>query len=390
MSPQSGHRPRPLAAVTILLAILVAACGGTTVPSPAGSTTPIDTPAAPAATPVPSAADVSAAFFKSITSPDFMAVEKITGTVMVGANKGVLSGSGVMSGKDSSDTLTIKTGATSQVLSTISIGDLTWTRQDPGPWLVAPKPAKPTKDFGDFLRGIASFTDLGIETRDGRRFHHLQPGGGNAIPADTVGFGTGTGAQDAAFTVDFYATDDGTPAIVEMAGTWTIVSGDVDVPASLKFDDTLSGVGTPQTVTPPDDVWVRYSSKLGYTMAHPAGWKVTTGKDKDTYLRNGKPLVYVATTPFKGSTRSFTTALRTSYQRPFGGDPDSETARTLGGQDAWRLAYRFFTSSGGQAIVVDDVTVRAGTGWEVFVITTGGDDDVSTFNAFAATFAFAK
>jgi hypothetical protein len=167
------------------------------------------------------------------------------------------------------------------------------------------------------------------------------------------------------------------------------VSGDADVPASLKFDDTLSGVGTPQTVTPPNDVWVRYTSKLGYTMAHPAGWKVTTGKVKDTYLRNGKQLVYVATTPFKGSTRSFTTALRTSYQRPFGGDPNSETARTLGGQEAWRLAYRFITTSGGQAIVVDDVTVRAGTGWEVFIITTGGDDDVSTFNAFAATFAFA-
>ena len=39
---------------------------------------------------------------------------------------------------------------------------------------------------------------------------------------------------------------------------------------------------------------------------------------------------------------------------------------------------------------MDDVTSRAGNGWEVFLATTGGTEDVAIFNQFAATFTFDK
>ena len=37
---------------------------------------------------------------------------------------------------------------------------------------------------------------------------------------------------------------------------------------------------------------------------------------------------------------------------------------------------------------VDDVTVRGRTGWEVFLVTAGGAEDIPIFDAFAASFAF--
>src|SRR4029077_18497270 len=124
-----------------------------------------------------------------------------------------------------SQTLTIKTSAASQTTSTISVGATTWSQQEDGPWLEDPKPAKPTKDFSDYLASLQSVVDLGIETIDGQQLHHLQPSGGNAVPGEYMGFVSGSGAKDPVFTVDFYATNDGTPAHVVFDGTFTYVSG---------------------------------------------------------------------------------------------------------------------------------------------------------------------
>jgi hypothetical protein len=390
-----SRRPRDRRLVTaagiMVVALLAGACGGASeAPTDAASASPsaavIATPA-PTRTPI----DISAAFLSRITAKDFKATEKVTGSVMVGSTKSVITGSGAQSGSDSRQVLTIKTGSTSQTLSNVSLGGTSWTKADPGPWIEVPKTTTPTRDFTAFLSTLTAVKDLDSEVRDGRSYHHLQPSGGNAIGAEYVGFGTGPNAKDAAFTIDFYATDDGTPVIIALAGTWTAVSGDAEVPASLTFEDALTNVGLPQTVDAPDDVWVRYTStKLGYTMAHPADMKVTNDRTEDTFSRDGQGLVYVATTPYTGSTARFASALQVSYRKPFGGAPDSVTDRTLGGQAAVRLAYKSFDRSGAPAIVVDDVTTRAGVGWEVFIVTTGGDADVATFNQFAATFAFTK
>jgi hypothetical protein len=389
MSHPTRHLLEP--PVLVLVAALVVGCGGTAAslapsPTPEASATAISAPTAS-----PSPADVSAGFLKAITAPDFSAAATFSGTIMIGDNSGTLSGTGTMTGKDSSQTLTIKTSAASQTTSTISIGPTTWSQQQDGPWLEDPKPATPTKDFSDYLADLKSVVDLGIETIDSQKLHHLQPSGGNAVPGEYMGFVSGSGAKDPVFTVDFYATDDGTPAHVVFDGTFTYVSGDTEVAASAIYDLALSEVGTPHLIAPPDDVWVRYHSKArGYTMAHPAGSKITSDKDKDTYQLSGQGRVYVAVTAFKGSTASFASALQVSYRKPFGGDPTSETERTLGGQAAIRLAYQYKNAAGQDSYIVDDVTTRAGVGWEVFLATSGGTEDVAIFNQFAATFTFDK
>ena len=111
---------------------------------------------------------------------------------------------------------------------------------------------------------------------------------------------------------------------------------------------------------------------------------------KDTYLLSGQGRVYVATTAYKGSTAGFASALKVSYRKPFGGDPSSETQRTLGGEAALRLAYQYRNAAGQDSFIVDDVTTRGGNGWEVFLATPGGTEDVAIFNQFAATFTFTK
>jgi len=375
-----------------VVALVVVACGGG-----AASVAPTDTPVpsitpTPAPTPSPSPADVSAPFLTDISSPTFSAATTLTGTIKVGATSGTLTGTGKLSGSDSEQVLTIKTASTSTVQSSISLGTKDWNKEDPGPWLEEPVPAVPKKGLDDFLHTLTGVKDLGFETRDGKKLHHLQPTAGSAIPAEFVGFANTENAKDGAFTIDFYATEDGTPAILVLAGTWTVVNGDAEAPAEVTFNVALSAVATPQTVTAPDDVWVRYHSKtLGYTMAHPADWTVTSAKDKDSYLLNGQGYVYVALSPgYKGTTAKFAADLKVSYKKPFDGDPKSETPRALGGQAAIRLVYQYTNASAQDVTIADDVTVKGTTGWEVFLVTAGGTDDIAVFDQFVSTFVFDK
>ena len=40
--------------------------------------------------------------------------------------------------------------------------------------------------------------------------------------------------------------------------------------------------------------------------------------------------------------------------------------------------------------VVDDVVSRDGTGWEVYLATAGGQEDIDIFDQFVATFTFTE
>jgi hypothetical protein len=385
------HARRRLAPVFVSLALAlgIAACG-----APATSVAPSQlATAAPSATaaptPSPSAADVSAAFVKQLVSPTFSATATLSGDMAVGPVTGDIAGSAVFSGPNSSTKLTIKVGTFEQETEAIKVGGASWSRKSPGPWLEEPaKPAgSPGTTLGDIVRAIVSVEDLGLESRDGRQLHHLRSKDGNDIPASAFGVDESS-AKDATFTLDFYATDDGTPAVMAIAGSWTQVTGATEVPTTMSFDIALDDVGEPQVINPPDDVWVRYTSDLGYTMAHPPDWTVASKKNQDTYLLNDQGYVYVAVTPYKGSTAKFASALKASYKKPFKGDPESEAATVLGGQPAVRLIYQYRNDEDQDVTIADDVVSRDGIGWEVFLATAGGPEDIDVFDTFVATFQF--
>jgi hypothetical protein len=382
---------RHVAISTLSLAIMlvVAACGGATASvAPSATPTPAATPTA-APTPSPTPVDVAAAFTRIASAPDFSAVGKIAGTVKIGPVDGEISGDGLFDGADSSGSTTLTAGTFKEVTHSVTVGSESWTRKEPGPWLVNTS-ATAGEGLDDYLRSVGTVVDLGVETYAGRELHHLQPMGGNKAAPEALGFDV-SGATDAAFTVDLYATDDGTPAIMAVTGSWTTVSGDQSIPTSMTFDLVFSDIGKPQTITAPEDVWVRFtSSKLGYTMAHPALWTVESEKDQDAYLVNGQGYVYVAIAPFKGSTATFVSGLKAAYKKPFEGDPKSETPTRLGGEAAIRLIYQFTNDSDQAVTVADDVVSRDGTGWEVYLVTAGGPEDVAVFDQFVATFEFTE
>jgi len=342
-------------------------------------------------TPSPTPIDVGAAFVEQMSARDFSAAATISGTLTVGPLEGTIDGEAAFSGGDSSMTMSITAGTTfKQETETISIGDASWSRQAPGPWLENPPASASKPSLGEFLGALSSVTVVGIETRNGKQVHHLRMSSGSDVPCASIGFDSET-AKDATCTMDFYATDTGTPAVLAVTGEWTQVSGGVEVPTKMTFDIAFSDVGKSQTITEPTDVWVRYTSaNLPYSMAHPADWTVKSTKTEDTYLLNGQGYVYVGVTPFTGSTAKFVDALKASYKKPFGGDPVSQTATTLGGVPAVRLIYQFTNDAAQDVTVADDVVSRDGTGWEVYLATGGGPEDVGVFDQFVATFQFAE
>ncbi len=370
-------------------ALAIAACG-----APATSIAPSQVAtAAPSATaaptPSPSAADVSAAFVKQLVSPTFSGTATITGDMTIGPLGGDITGSGTYNGQDSNMKLTINVGTFKQETETTKIGTSTWSRKSPGPWLEVPAKAAGARDtsLGGILRSIVTVNDVGVESRDGRQLHHLQSAEGNELAAAAFGLDE-SAAKDAEFTLDFYATDDGTPAIMAIDGSWTQVNGATGVPATMSFDLVLDNVGEPQVIDPPEDVWVRYTSDLGYTMAHPPDWTVASKKNQDRYLLNDQPYIYVAVTPYKGSTAKFANELKASYKKPFKGEPKSEAATVLGGQPAVRLIYQYRNDEDQDVTIADDVISRDGIGWEVFLATAGGPEDIDVFDQFVATFQF--
>jgi hypothetical protein len=326
----------------------------------------------------------------AISSPDFTARAAFAGTLTIGAVDGQIAGDGAFSGADSRLSQTITAGTFKQETESVTVNGTSWSRKSPGPWLEDPKKPASSNSLSEILRTLVGVTDLGLETRGGKPLHHLQMAGGGAVPAAAIGIDAPT-AKNGKATLDFYATEDGSPAVMAISGSWTQVSGTVEVPCTMAFDITFSAVGTPQTIDPPTDVWERYTSKnLGYTMAHPSDWTVQTTKKEDTYVLNDQGYVYVAKTPFSGTQAKFVAALKASYKTQLGVAPASETASTLGGEPAVRLIYEYTNDSGQDVTIADDVISRKGTGWEVFIATGGGTEDIDVFDQFVATFQFAS
>ncbi len=376
----------PIALIVVITAVLVGACEDTNpTPTPAAATLePTTAPTASA-----SAADVTDAFIKVIGSPDFSAMADISGTVSFGGAAGELSGDAIFAGPSSSMTMRIDVGGIIQETETISIGSKRWSREAPGPWL-ADADADPSEgSLSGTLSAIASVEDLGVVPRNGRPLHHLQPMGGGKIAPATIGFDV-EGATDAVFVLDFFATDAGTPAIMDISGSWTQTEGEVVLPIEIDLEFAISAVGAPQAVAPPDDVWtMSTSATFPYRMAHPADWTVESSTTEDAYAIDGQPYVYVAPQAVDDGMTidAFAAALQGFYKDDFG-EPTSQVDRELGGLPAYRLVYEFTNDQGQDVTFVDDLTVRDGTGWEVFLVTAGGAEDVSIFNQFVATFAF--
>jgi hypothetical protein len=367
--------------------MLLAACGGTTTPSPTTQPTPTV-----AATPTP--LDVRAEFIRIAADPEFSARATITGTAAFGDAEGTVEGTLRGSGDDSAQSLTIGFAGASQTIESVSKGDASWTKEDVGPWLADEEAGSSGEgSLTEWLRTLADLENLGVETRNGRQLVHLRPEGGAPVPPEALGFDAAT-ITDPEVTIDFFVAGDGTPVIFVIDARWVAEIEGQQVQIELTLDYVLEDVGQPITITRPTDIWTRTSNDdLGYTMARPDGWEVHASADGDTYLLDGVDWVHVVPEPDAVglSLDEFQAALTATYTDRFGVAPQSISPGTLGGEPAKLLVFSFAADDGSPLVLLDLIAIHGNVGWEVFMITSGGTtlpDDAALFGMFTASFGF--
>ena len=380
--------PRRVLVVLGALAVVAAACGASATP------TPVPTPtAAPTAAPTPTPVDVGAAFLAQVT--DTSGRMPVTGTATFGGTEAAISGRFESTGADdSASTMTIDVGGSTQTTESIRIGTKKWSRQDGGVWVLDPEPADTAKGLATWLKSLTTLDDRGVETKDGRQLHHLAPASAEALTPEALGLDPSI--KDAVIAVDLWAEDDGTPAIMSITVTWSQASGTTTVPVEMAMDIDLSGLGAAATVTAPEDAWTGFASKrFGYSMAYAPGWSVREDDGTDVYLMDGTPYVYVSPQDVASgyTLERFRDELVAYYEKQdIKASPDADEESEVGGLAARVLTYHFTNSSGNPVYLVDAVTVRDTTGWEIYLAQSqaGEEDARAFFDTMLGTFSFAE
>jgi hypothetical protein len=188
-------------------------------------------------------------FTSKITASDFQASGPISGTLSMtlgdGTYDGTISGTEKLKGKDSDQSMTTSlaaTGTTPASASTtdiITVGDSTYTRSDNGAWT---KAARSDSDITTILSAVA-IADKGVETHNGQQLHRLDST--KAFDPKLIFSSSTSSMTDVKVTLTFWAKDDGTPAGMMIAGTYTqdVNGTPAAVKMSLDFSFTsLSGV----------------------------------------------------------------------------------------------------------------------------------------------------
>lgn len=379
-----GRSGRLRGFASLLAALLVVgACGAAATPTAAPTAEPT-----PAPTATPEAVDVAEIFVTTLLAAPSGRLP-ISGTVTFGTTEATLSGGIQVAGQDSSTTLTFDIAGARQTQDSVRIGTQRWTREDPGPWVLEPDPADPERSLAAFLATLTSLEDQGVVTKDGRELHRLLPPAGTAVTPEALGLDPSIEVADIA--VEFWAEPDGTPAIWTVGVTWTQATPDGSVPIDFVMDVDLSGLGEAVQIEPPADAWTRFvSSRFGYSIAHPADWRVVEDEGQDVLARGDEAFIYVAPQSAPGqSLDRFTEELVAYYERELGATFATNEAATLGGGPA-RFVTGHFESDQGRLFLADTIAVRGDAGWEVYLLNQAGteESDLEALGLFLGTFEF--
>jgi hypothetical protein len=188
-------------------------------------------------------------FTSKATASDFQASGTISGTLKMtlgGATyDATISGTEKLKGNDSSQSMTTSLAATETMAATasttdtITVGDSTYSRTDNGAWT---KAARSDSDITTIL-AAAALADKGVETHYGQQLHRLDST--KAFDPKFIFSSSSSGLTDVKLTLTFWAKDDGTPAGMMIAGTYTQDMNGTPAAVTLSMDfqfTSLSGV----------------------------------------------------------------------------------------------------------------------------------------------------
>ncbi|HEX5590178.1 MAG TPA: hypothetical protein VFX65_07815 [Candidatus Limnocylindrales bacterium] len=378
----ASRRIRALPAA-LAAALLVAACGGAASVAPSATPTPTT---APTATPF----DVGAAFLAIISDEDFSARMDVDGTMEMGVTA-TITGTITGSGDDSRTLMTIAVGPTTIETESISTGGRSYSRSGDGPWLEdEPETGDDEDNLGAWLRGLEEIEDLGEVTKNGRTLHHLSAGD-EPLPPGALGIDAST-YKDPVVTMEFYAEADGTPAVFAVEGSWVQSIGGQDISVEFVMDLTLSNVGSPITIDAPQNVWQRYTSPLGYTMAHPEDFTVENREDYDAYLLGSDEWIYVTIWPEATGLNAdgFLAEMLTLVQESWGDPVEAPTPMALAGEPGYLATFNFTYDDGSEGIAYDLLAMHDNVGWDITLYTLPGSEreDYALFEQFLSTFKY--
>lgn len=373
----------------LVAALLVAGCGGSPAASaaPAPAATPGQTVAvtpAPTASPSPTpVADVAELFTARIIDPQFEGAGQISGTMTIGNLEGSISGTMQMDGKDSTSEMTIDIpNVLNSTTATIKHDGNEYTSTDGGPWFQAENPAADSGLAATI--GVAAMTarDSGIVTIQGQQLHHMVPGNAGTITAADLGM-TDPSMADAKGTLDFYARDDGSLAVMSVGLEWTVDSGGTPIPSAMTLDFAFDENPT-VSIAPPDEIWAKYTSKQhAYTIGYPADWQLIEAKSDDEADVFGYDSTQFAIGLRERQPKAASDRLD-AYVRAFlkatPNKPEVNEATSAAGEDAWRIAYHD-TVNGEELYFVFTLLIEGRNGYQVaFVGPKGYESDIVAFH----------
>lgn len=405
-------RPRRSGLATALATLLVVAACGTTTPTPPASVPPSAAAAsvapsvvptavpsvAPTAvltpTPTPTPLDVVTPFLAAISTPGFAAHATVSGTLVVGTTSSPIAGTYDIAGLDYHRALKIGAGTKVATKHFTVVESAAYTATGDGPWFEAAFPAAGT-DLVSVLRSVQVVVDRGIETKNGRRLHHLVATG-VVLPPAALGL-TDPSITAVSGTLEFWVSDDGTPQVIGATGAWTQKSGkDPAAPATLAAEFAVASAGT-VAVAAPEMVWKRVkSTKYHYSMAYPTDWEYHKGSGKKWDRFYSPEVSYVGVD--SGSSQGYSLNVIVSALIRYGPTSsgvkkfkvESNKAAKLAGVRARRLEYRA-TYKGDTYYIIEVGAVYKGRLYDVayFSLQKLTAQDRALFDQFLSTFQFA-
>lgn len=374
----------------VFVAAAFAACGSAG-PSVSPSVSPSPAAVSPSPSPSPSP-DVATAFIVRMKDTSLAAALTLGGDMTVSDQTFPIDGDGALSGSDSRFLMRITLPAGEQVTEQVKLDGRTWKRSARGPWLEEEAAAGgESQDLTTLLASILSVKDQGIVTRDGRELHRLVPSDEIAVSREAFGI-TDPAIEDFKGGIEFLAEPDGTPAVWTMTMSWNQMSGTALVEAAMTLDFVFQDVGKPVSIEKPDDVWTRYESKtLGYRIAHPAEWEVTTEGDVDYFQHpDGGPLLWVSSADLPAGTKleDWAKAVADDDESTLGVAPVSSTRSTVAGGPAQVLFFQGGELDGEPVVAFDVLVPRGKVGYGITWVSAPGNEqaDAATLDAFLATF----
>jgi hypothetical protein len=138
---------------------------------------------------------------------------------------------------DAGSSLTTKILGVTKTEDQVMLGKTTYTRENGGKWAKRTRTPADTAGMPEMLSPSQTLSDAGLETKNGVELHRIEA-------ADTTAFGAalqagGTGTQYK-LTLVFWVADDGTPAAIEVAGTYQDTVNEAPVTVTVDQQWTIT------------------------------------------------------------------------------------------------------------------------------------------------------